>query len=193
MLVGNWIHPTAGEVKSLAMEHREASFQSSSPPDRSGRSCLHHPSLRLFTQDDRIPAGCGLCWLIMVWESEVPGRIHAYKLLADNGKPQVAPAFWSHVEAATGLVRPKQGQNLRDFRLARGQLYRAPKPQQFPLLRALWNGMGYQPKLVSAVILTLQGREPLQIAVELKMTPGGAQAAIVKGTRLVLREIRSLK
>lgn len=129
----------------------------------------------------------------MVWETEVPGRLHAYKLLADNGKPQVSPAFWSHLEASLGLVRPLPGQSLRDFRLARGHLYRAPRQNQFPLLRALWNCMGHQPRLTTSVIRTFQGRDHLEIAVELKMDEVGARGAIFKGTRLVLRELRSFR
>lgn len=132
---------------------------------------------------------CGLCWLTNLWEDEVPRKVHAYKVLADNGKPQVSPSFWSHLEGNVGLIPPKPNENLKAFRLARGRLYTRPAKKQFPLLSALWNLMGYQPKLALSLIRSLQGYSNLEIAAELQLTPYGVSEATVKATRAVIRTL----
>lgn len=156
-------------------------------------SCRHDPSFVLVSQDDRIPMFCGLCRLLELWEDEVPRKIHAYKVLADNGNPQVAGAFYAHLQASVGLIPPKPDENLNDFRLARGRLYRAPNEMQYPLLAALWKMMGVQPRLASALIAQLRGQDPLVASVELRMTPVGLNQATAKGIRLALRFIREFR
>lgn len=164
---------------------------SSGTPMQGSSSCQHSIDFFLFTQDDNKLAFCGLCRLRELWEDEVPRKIHAYKVLADNGNPQVAGAFYAHLQASVGLIAPKPDENLNNFRLARGRLYRAPSEMQFPLLRALWEMMGTQPKLASALICQLNHQDSLVSAANLKMTSYGFNQATAKAIRLALRTIRS--
>lgn len=171
------------------------SAPSSSPPPVQGISgCSHEPEYVLVHQDTNLPQFCGLCRLIELWEDEVPRRIHAYKLLAENGNPEVAPQFFSHYLASLGLIPPKNGQNLREYRLARGQyIGRAPSKSQYPLLAALWDMMGYQPKLARALLGALRSQPILYIAIDLGCSPVGANQAVAKGIRMAFRSIRSYR
>lgn len=175
--------PEMTKGKRLVPELHKVSAKNSSPPPRAGISSCGHSS------DLTSDSSCGLCWLILIWESEVPKKIHAYKVLADNGNPQVSASFLSHMEASFGLVRPKPDVNLHSFRLARVHLYKAPAKKQYPLMRALWDTMGFQPSLTTALIRSLQGRTLIEIATELKMTPYGTNLAISKAIRMITRKL----
>lgn len=130
--------------------------------------------------------------LTELWEDEVPRRIHAYKLLAENGNPEVSPQFYAHFQASLGLKPPKPGENLKAYRLARGRLYgKRPLKSQFPLLSSLWMMMGTQPKLAQALILSFTSHSLLEIAAQMKLSPYGANLAAAKGVRMALRELSS--
>lgn len=172
-----------------------SSAASSSPLLSQGSfSCKHGSDFWLFDYNSGNPAFCGLCRLIELWEDEVPRRIHAYKLLAENGNPEVAPQFWAHYQASLGLNPPKPDQNLREYCLARGQLYgKPPSKANYPLLAALWSMMGKQPKLARAVLGALRSQPIIVTAAEIGLSPYGTHEALVKGIRMAFREIRSYR
>ena len=152
-------------------------------------SCEHHPLYYLGWERQEV--FCGLCSVKFRLELEVPGRVHAYKLLADNGNPATDPRMWAHLEAALGLIPPKPQQNLNEYRLARERLYGKPSKRLFPTTRALWDLMGYQPKLATPLVRTIFGKDVLQVAAELGMTRYGVHMAIAKGVRTTLRYVRA--
>lgn len=156
-----------------------------------GSSCEHPRTYWVFTQNDGYPAFCGLCWLKRVWEDEIPGRVHAYKVLAENGKPEIAPQFRRHLEVMVGLRPPDRGQNLREYRLARGQLCVPPRKASYPVSSALWDIMGKQPIIARCIIRSMVGQELADIAVDLQITPYGAYQATAKGIRMTLRYLRN--
>lgn len=166
-------------------------ISSSVLPVQGRSSCEHPQTFWLFTQNDSTPAFCGLCWLIQVWEDEVPKRLHAYKLLADNGKPEISPQFRRHLEAATGLIPPKPQQSLREYRLAREQYTRRPRKNDYPVTAALWEIMGKQPIIAQSVFRSLCGQDAVDIATDLGITPYGAYKATAKGIRMILRYLRN--
>lgn len=171
-------------------------ISSSLSPLEGHSGCEHPRTYWVFTQNDGIPAFCGLCWITQVWEDEIPGRIHAYKLLAENGKPEIAPQFRRHLEILVGLRPPEPGQNLREYRLARGRLYTAPKKRAHPISAALWSIMGDQPPIARCLIRSMFGQPLVEIAVDLRnayptITPYGAYQATAKGIRMTLRYLRN--
>src|SRR6185295_16999780 len=85
--------------------------------------CGHSPFVTLWSQDDPVPIGCGLCHLRALFQTEFPKRLHEYEVLAENGNPETSPRFWAHVEASMGLVPPLEGQNLKAFRASRARAY----------------------------------------------------------------------
>lgn len=129
--------------------------------------------------------------MVPVWEDEVPRRIHAYKLLAENGKPEQAAQFRRFIEVNFGLLPPEPGQNLREYRLARGQLCKPPKKAEYPITAALWNIMGFQPIIAQSTLRSLCGQDALDQAKDLKISPYGAYQATAKGIRMILRYIRN--
>lgn len=153
--------------------------------------CSHPRTYGVYSQNEGIYAFCGLCWLKRVWEDEIPGRIHAYKQLAENGNPELGPQFRRHLEVLVGLRPPEPDQNLRDYRLARGQLCVPPKKRVHPVTTALWDIMGKQPIIARCLIRTMLGQELTEIAVDLGITPYGAYQATAKGIRMTLRFLRN--
>jgi len=137
---------------------------------------------------------CSLCFLKERYEAEVPRRLHSYKVLAENGNPETNPTFLRHQETVLGLVPPRKGQDLRDFRLARAQYTVAHGA--FPITSSLSKAMGYQPPIVIPVLRAIQGRTDAEIAAELsdredrEVTILNVHRRIVKGLRLVMRTVR---
>lgn len=148
-----------------------------------------HPAI-YYLGWERNEVFCGFCSVKFRLELEVPGRIHAYKQLADNGNPATDSRMWAHLEAVLGLIPPKPNQNLIEYRLARGRLYGEPSKRQFPTTHALWSLMGYQPKLATPLVRTILGMNVLDVAAELNMTRYGVHMAIAKGVRATLRDVR---
>lgn len=132
---------------------------------------------------------CSLCFLQAAFEAEVPRRVHAYKLLAENGNPANSESFVAHLECVMGLMPPKPGQNLREFRLARKR-YSSPSPSMYPVTSALWEMMGYQPPLATPLMYCLMGLPEAQIAVKLGISQYNVSIRLVKAARLALRFVR---
>lgn len=166
-------------------------ISSSSLPIQGGSGCQHPRTYWLFTQNGGDPAFCGLCWMTTIWEDEVPRRLHAYKVLADNGKPEISPQFRRHLEASFGLVPPKPGQNLIEYRRARVHYTRPPKKADYPITAALYNMMGSQPIIAQSLFRSLCGEDVVDIAQDLRITAYGAYQATAKGIRMALRYIRN--
>jgi len=137
---------------------------------------------------------CALCFLRDRYEREVPQRLHAYKQIAPNGNPETSHLFLMHQETALGLVPPRKGQNLRDFRLARAQYSVAPGA--FPVTSSLSKAMGYQPPIAIPVLRAIQGLTAREIAAELSAREERSVSILnvhrrmVKGLRLVMRMVR---
>lgn len=168
--------------------------------------CQH--SLLYFLQiDESGPLLCGLCFFKEGYESELPGRIHQFKVLADNGNPQTAPMLMAHLQVSMGLKPPKPGQDLRDFRRQRNALareqYTVRGPQKFgsklsthsrnvrfsstsrlyPVASALWKLMGYQPPLGIVLVRGVTGRTEEEIAAELNVTRFNVNIRMTKAIR----------
>jgi hypothetical protein len=190
--ITNWIDPRQTEREEFSVQTTVVSGLNSSIFAFQGPSgCSHPRTYWLFTQNDHLPAFCGLCWLTEVWEDEVPRRLHAYKQLAENGKPELSSQFRRHLEVNMGLVPPKPGENLRQYRLAREQYTRKPRKNDYPVTAALYQMMGSQPIIAQSLFRSLCGQELVQIAEDLHITPYGAYQATAKGIRMVLRYIRN--
>jgi hypothetical protein len=142
------------------------------------------------SQDRGSDEFCGLCWLLDGFQSEIPGRIHSYKLLAENGNPETSERFLAHAEAVMGLIPPRPDQDLHAYRLAREQLYR-PSQRQFPVTYALWMMFGYQPPLAEPLTYKLYGMPDWEIAERLGVSTYNVQIRLVKATRLALRYVRN--
>lgn len=132
------------------------------------------------------PLICGLCLFKQGFEDELPGRLHLFKTLAENGKPQTAPMFLSHLKLIMGLRRPPQELPLRTYRLARGQ-YSGSARTIFPVASALWELMGFQPPLGIVVVRAVGGRNEFEIAKELNDSVRSVHIRMAKGIRTGLR------
>lgn len=153
--------------------------------------CGHSPFAIVWSQDDSLPVGCGLCHLRAILETEIPKRLHEYEVLAENGNPETSPRFWAHVESSMGLVPPREGQNLRAYRASRAGAYRQPSRLQFPVTSSLWKMMGYQPKLAKPLVRALLGQAPEQIGREFSLSTYMVHETLGKGVRLALRYLRN--
>lgn len=151
------------------------------PPPEGNTSCRHS---NLY----EIAGVCGLCFIQSRYDSEVPSRLHAYKVLAENGNPETHTVFLAHQETVLGLVPPASGQNLRDFRLARAQ-YTVARGL-FPVTTAMVKAMGYQPPLVLPVVRAVQGFTEAEIAAQLDDSLWSIHIRISKGIRVILRNYR---
>jgi hypothetical protein len=155
------------------------------------RGCSHSLFYMVWDYNDEKPVFCGLCYLTTFFQDEFPKKIHAYKVLAENGNPETDPRFWSHLEAQCGLIPPRTGQDLREYRRARKGVYGVPSKRQFPVTHSLWTMMGYQPKIARPLLRALWGLEETDIAREFHYTIYNTHATIGKGVRLALRNLRS--
>jgi hypothetical protein len=169
--------------------------------------CGHSPSYIIQTEPSA-PALCGLCFWKEGWESELPGRIHSFKSLAENGNPETHNSFLSHLVLSMGLIPPKKEQNLRDWRAnrtSRGReqyTVRAPRTKhlttaarnesfsrpnrQFPIASALWELMGYQPPLGIVLVKAVGGASEIQIAQVLDLSLYNVHVRLEKAIRAAL-------
>lgn len=152
--------------------------------------CSHSFLYVVWHWNEKTPAFCGLCLLISIFQDEVPRRIHEYKQLAENGNPETKQQFLNHLEANLGLVAPKPGQNLKQFRLAREQYIRRPSRSQLPVTHALWTLFGFQPKMAKPLLRMLLGLTETEIARQLDMSIYSVQTTVAKAIRTTLRYVR---
>jgi len=169
--------------------------------------CSHNPSYGFHFYPEQ-PPFCGLCFFREGVESEIPGRIHQYRVLADNGNPETSPKFMAHLQVVMGLEPPKSGESLQAYRkrriaLAREQYtarsplpdhhlfqqtrvekYSSPSPRLFPVTSALWKLMGYQPPLGRVLIQGVNGRTEWEIASQLSTSVLDIYVRMVKAIRV---------
>lgn len=205
----NWIHPQGSEQEELitklfpkknsaslavvGMERMEtgrdySSFSSFSFLQGICRSG-HQTDYTLRETTGGEPVLCGLCFLMDGFSREVPFRIHAHRLLAENGNPETSPQFLSHLQLAMGLKAPPRGMSLKQYSLARRQ-YSRPAPGQFPITSALWQMMGYQPPLAVPLLYRLLGLPEAEIATYMELSQYNVHLRLAKGVRLCLRFVR---
>jgi hypothetical protein len=153
--------------------------------------CFHSPYAIVMDYNTGVPAGCGICHLRSVLETEIPKRLHEYELLAENGNPETDPRFWAHIEAAMGLVPPAPGEDLRKFRASRAMQYKQPSRRDLPVTSALWKMMGYQPKLAKPLVRSILGQSIESIAADLVISLFGVHESLGKGVRMALRTMRN--
>jgi len=151
-------------------------------------SCGHCPSYLIFRENGFF---CGLCYFQDGLESEVPTRLHQYRILAENGNPAMSEKFIAHIVMAMGLEGPKAGEPIKAFRrrrelLAREQ-YTRPAPRLFPFGSALWKMMGYQPPLAMALIPAAAGVPEERIAEQLQVSWYNVVERITKAISLGMR------
>ena len=132
---------------------------------------------------------CGLCWLRDGIESEIPSRLHAYRVLAENGNPEMAGKFVAHLETILGLKPPKKGESLSHFRASRVQYRRAVS--LFPVTSALHKLMGVQPPIANVTVKAVLGVPEESIAQELSYSLWNTFQMVSKGVRATMRMIRS--
>lgn len=133
---------------------------------------------------------CGLCFIKDGFDSELPKQLHRSKSLADNGNPQQTSSFQSHVQVSLGLVPPKKGQNLANFRRARKQ-YSQVAHGQFPITSALWELMGFQPPLAIPLIASISGEKAPEIAEKLDISIYNLQIRLQKAVKLTLLFVKA--
>src|SRR5580765_420910 len=108
----NYIHPEVNRGKSSVDKLRQ-----SLPYEalRVEPDCGHsHFYLIQFVSEQ--PLLCGLCLFREGVEAEVPHAIHSKRELAENGNPETLPRMASHLQLVMGLIPPKKGERLDDFR-----------------------------------------------------------------------------
>ena len=102
---------------------------------------------------------CGLCFLSLGYQAELPGRIHVTKQLADNGNPQQTGQIQAHVKVSEGIRTPSKDQTLADFvRRRGGNEQRDSKESRLPFADSLWFICGKQPPLAKPLVLIIVGR-----------------------------------
>lgn len=132
---------------------------------------------------------CGLCFMIEGFTGELPTRLHESRLLADNGNPQQSGKLMSHVSVVEGFAAPDPEQNLKQYRLARGQ-YTRRSPRLFPFASALQELMGHQPPLARPLILACQGFHEPEIAARMDLSVYNVAERIRKGLALATGSVR---
>lgn len=155
------------------------------------RRCSHTFSCLVLDYNSGIPAFCGLCWLSSFFQGEVPHRLHQYKVLAENGNPEVSDRFWAHLETQMGLEAPKPGQSLHEYRLARERLYGRPSKKQYPVTFSLWKMMGTQPKIARPLLRSLWGASTEELATDFRLSSYQVHTTLGKGVRMALRNVRT--
>lgn len=134
------------------------------------------------------PLLCGLCFFRDGVEGEIPHRVHAYRVLAANGNPETSPKMISHLQLIMGLIPPKEGESLAQYKrrrtspsreqytvrsplphhklvqLPRMESFSRPAPGLFPVTTALWKLMGVQPPLGRVLVDGVNGRREAEIA-----------------------------
>lgn len=133
---------------------------------------------------------CGLCFLTDVFQSEVPRKIHEYKVLAVNGNPETKGTFLKHLSGQMGLHEPPPDISLERFRRARKQYSPEPSRTQFPVTFALWQMFGSQPKMAKPLLRRLLGSNENEIASQLDMSIYTVQVTLAKAIRTTLRYVR---
>lgn len=152
--------------------------------------CGHSFLYTVHKWNERTPAFCGLCFLADLLSDEMPPKIHEYKVLADNGKPEMKPRFVGHLETALGLVPPAPNQSLKQFRLARKQYTRPPSKNHTPATYGLWTLMGYQPQMAKPLLRLLVGCSEQAVMAEMNMSLYNLQVTVAKAIRTCLRYAR---
>lgn len=147
-----------------------------------------HSFLYMVQPQEHGPVVCGLCLFKQGFEGELPGRLHLFKTLAENGKPQTAPMFMSHLKVIMGLKAPPRDVSLKQFKQSRARgHYSSPARTIFPVASALWELMGYQPPLGIVVVRAVGGRNEFEIAKELNDSVRSIHIRMAKGVRTALR------
>jgi hypothetical protein len=178
--------------------------------DRAALDCGHSLMYLIKSADDG-PMLCGLCFFREGYQAEQPSTIHLHHTLAENGNPETAPLFMSHLNVIMGLRAPEPGQDIKEFQrkrnsLARGQYTRRVKvgsklvPQTFvqverfskpawmlyPVASSLWKLMGYQPPLGIVLVRGVGGRTEREIASELDVSVWNVNIRMGKAIRTAL-------
>lgn len=203
MTVANNIHPSTSKgsdlIYSLPYEGHRAALD-----------CGHSLVYVIKPVDDG-PQLCGLCFFRDGFQAEQPTKIHLHRTLADNGNPETAPMFMSHLLVVMGLQAPPRDMDLREFRknrnsLARGQYTRRAKVNGklvpftytevqyrtkaawslYPVASALWKLMGYQPPLGIVLVRGVGGRTEREIASELDVSIWNVNQRMGKAIRTAL-------
>lgn len=157
-------------------------------------SVCRHSFLYTLQNYEEQPPFCGLCFFKLGWETEIPGRIHLFKTLADNGNPETSPKFMAHIFLVMGLKPPEPTENLREFRRKRKsprarEQYTQVAPSLFPISSALWKLMGYQPPLGVVLVRAVEGRSEPEIAHELDSSIVSVHIRMAKAVRTAMRYI----
>lgn len=169
--------------------------------------CGHNPlyATQFFKEQ---PPFCGLCFFRQGVEGEIPGRIHQFKTLADNGNPETSPKMMAHLQVVMGLEPPRCNESLKDYRKRRSALareqytarsplpdhhlfqavrvekYSSPSVRLFPVTSALWKLMGYQPPLGRVLVQGVNGRTEWEIASQLSTSVLDIYVRMVKAVRI---------
>lgn len=186
MTAVNSINPAQLQGKSSYLVDKQAWLKALPyDPHRVTVECGHSPLYTLSNYAEQ-PLFCGLCLLKQGFEAEVPGRIHEFKTLAENGNPETSPRFMLHMTVSMGLMPPSAREALKGYRLARGQFSR-PSWGQFPVTSALWKLMGDQPPLAVPLIFAVQGHAEALIAKRLDDSVRSITIRTAKGIRTTMR------
>lgn len=148
-------------------------------------SCQH--SAWLFVSWDTV--FCGLCFLKVGFNQELPSRLHLSKTLADNGNPQQTGKLESHVSVVEGIFAPGT-MTLKQFSRARGHLGSAPAPNIFPFSSALWTVIGRQPPLGWPLYLAVRGFSEEEIAKEMGVSIYNVNERLSKGVDMAAKLVR---
>lgn len=176
-------------------------------PSRVSLDCHHNAfyAVRFYPEQ---PFFCGLCFFREAIEGETPNRIHQFKTLADNGNPETSPKLMAHLQVSMGLVPPRSGESLPEYRKRRSALAREPYTRRsptdpkklvqwvraerfsspsfrlFPVTSALWKLMGYQPPLGRVLVEGVNGRTEREIAEHLSTSVLDIHIRMVKAIRV---------
>lgn len=172
-------------------EVRGRDYLTSLPYDsfRVNPDCGHSPSYVLRNYEEQ-PLFCGLCFYREGWESELPGRVHLFKTLAENGNPETSPKFLAHLFLAVGLEAPKPDETLREFQNRRSprarEQYTRPAWGLFPVASTLWKLMGYQPPLAIVLVRGTMGQSEAYIANAMDISLLDVYIRMAKGIRAAM-------
>ncbi len=144
-------------------------------------------SIRCNHPSDYFSAGfCNLCFFRNEFTRELPGRFHAYKVLAENGNPETHPLFISHMNLMFGIRPPVPGESLISFQNWQRD-NSAPAWKTFPIASILWTVMRFQPPLGHPLHLAVVGMPEAEIASQLEISRYNLSIRLGKALRMGLR------
>lgn len=195
-------HPTTTRGKSSHRKQRGKEgrdyFQSLPYDDLRAAPACGHTLLYIVPIFDRegnlASSACGLCLFREGFATELPTRIHEFKTLAENGNPQTADRFLSHLFLVMGLKPPRPDESLTEFRRKRThprarEQYTEPAWGSYPVASALWKLMGYQPPLGHVLVLGVGGQSEIDIAGKLDVSVVNVHIRMAKAVRTAINYI----